>query len=87
VREVLRHPRGTVFSVRDSKKSKEHEQRTSSAHSDPSPQQVPREEDNTHHRSNDPTDEPPFSVPSLVSIAGVLIRDWAEGRIPKGAHL
>jgi NAD+ diphosphatase len=26
-------------------------------------------------------DDPPFRVPPLTAIAGVLIRDWAEGKI------
>jgi NAD+ diphosphatase len=28
-----------------------------------------------------PVDEPPFKMPPATAIAGVLIRDWAEGRI------
>ena len=27
------------------------------------------------------SDEPPFKVPSAPSIAGVLIRDWVDGKI------
>lgn len=26
-------------------------------------------------------DDPPFKVPPTTAIAGVLIRDWAEGKI------
>jgi NAD+ diphosphatase len=26
-------------------------------------------------------DDPPFRVPPLTAVAGVLIKDWAEGRI------
>jgi NAD+ diphosphatase len=40
----------------------------------------------------DLVDEPPFKMPPATAIAGVLIRDWAEGRvkfdrIPSSANL
>jgi NAD+ diphosphatase len=55
------------------------------AHSDPSAQSNEGKEENrqTHvtAQKGDEQDLPPFLVPPLTAIAGVLIDEWAHGRI------
>jgi hypothetical protein len=64
---VLRHPQGTNFGGRDRETATE-ERLNSAGASD----------------AKDYVDDPPFRVPpSNSSLAGVLIKDWADGKIPE----
>lgn len=63
---VLNHPTGTKFSGRDYKKLNDLADGTKTA-------------DTSAPETKE--DEPPFRVPPTTAIAGVLIKDWAEGRI------
>ena len=72
---VLSHPDGTRISRRDYKKFDDDEKEGKSGLSK-------REE--TNNNSDLRSNAPPFKVPPLTAIAGVLIRDWAFGKIGKG---
>ena len=94
---VLGHPQGTKFSARDRKQLASQDQRANSsnvdtqqgaaalAHSDPAAQA--REVENNIARgplapaTSAHDQDPPFRLPPLTAIAGVLIRDWAEDKI------
>jgi len=94
---VLRHPSGTTFGKRDYKvmndiqngsdKDKNQSQQGAAAlaHSDPSitAKEMLNTTVNTAETqvktSNE--EEPPFRVPPMTAIAGVLIQHWAEGRM------
>ena len=86
---VLRHPQGTNFIGRDHKILEAHEQRldkaSALAHSDPNLQQDDdvREASPGTIKTGQDASDPPFRVPPLTAVAGVLIRDWVEGRIPR----
>ena len=63
---MLNHPEGTVISTREQKSFNDVVDGNASSNS----AQVQAKQD-----------APPFRVPPVTAIAGVLIRDWAEGRI------
>lgn len=77
----MRHPTGTNFSRRDYKKMAEIQDGSDAnkaqagtatlAHSDPSIA----------------ADEPPFRMPPLTAIAGVLIQHWAERKILDNSNM
>ncbi|KAG6861706.1 hypothetical protein C0995_013275 [Termitomyces sp. Mi166 len=71
--DVLRHPIGGKFGSNENKKTAEN----TGGHSDQqTPHLNPTYEDNTVK-----SDEPPFRLPPVTAIAGVLIRDWLEGKV------
>jgi NAD+ diphosphatase len=95
---VLNHPEGTTFSSRERRHLAEAEQSSSIsvnhgsneettsgagaaalAHSDPALQAV----GTTGLKEGSGL---LFKLPPLTAIAGVLIRDWAEGRVGEVAH-
>ncbi|KAL0955787.1 hypothetical protein HGRIS_002001 [Hohenbuehelia grisea] len=93
---VLNHQSGTYFSARDHKvmsslqENRNNLQSDSNqstgaaalAHSDPSIQAAEKPVENSIPASDM---EPPFRLPPVTAIAGVLIRDWATGKIGFGA--
>lgn len=70
---VLNHPAGTRFTRTDVKKMTEITEGKQDD-SQPSPASVPPEAARTEG-------DPPFRLPPATTIAGVLIRDWADGKI------
>lgn len=68
IQEVLSHPKGTTIATRVWKKINE---LVDGKAADPS----------STTKDDVEEDEPPFRVPPLSAIAGVLIKDWVEGRI------
>jgi len=92
---VLRHHSGTNFSRRDYKKMAEIQDGPDNnadtkkvdisalAHSDASIKvkeaAIAKPREQTVEIDKD--DEPPFRMPALTAIAGVLIQHWAEGKI------
>ncbi|EIN11472.1 hypothetical protein PUNSTDRAFT_131639 [Punctularia strigosozonata HHB-11173 SS5] len=94
---ILRHPTGATLSRRDNRdlaKIQEGEPTSTStaagtlpnggdgagalAHSDPS---IKAQEVKPVIAKTEAIDEPPFRVPPLTAIAGVLISEWAHGKI------
>ncbi|KIY52237.1 hypothetical protein FISHEDRAFT_35431, partial [Fistulina hepatica ATCC 64428] len=78
VNTVLSHPKGSYLSSRDNRKL--------GAETDKNPAsrdfKVPEEEAVATPNQEDELSPPPsFVVPPAAAIAGVLIRDWASGRI------
>lgn len=67
------------MTAKDFEKMRELEQGSAAplAHSDPNNKPAPREPSQERSKS----DEAPFRIPPSTAIAGVLIRDWAEGKI------
>jgi len=88
---ILNHPTGTTISRRDYKamddeitgadKDQSQQGAAALAHSDPSITSSANA--NTVEPQTKITDgeEPPFRVPPMTAIAGVLIRHWAEGKM------
>jgi NAD+ diphosphatase len=73
---VLNHRSGTRFTGRDYKKMNDiTEGKTASG----SAEQQKKAEENAPAAQQE--DEPAFRVPPIAAIAGVLIRDWADGKI------
>lgn len=98
---VLNHKSGTNFSRRDYKTLADKEDNRPNgaasneggaalAHSDPSMQakvvEEKAKEANAAAAKDDRNDEPPFRVPPMTAIAGVLIRHWAEDALGAGAN-
>lgn len=81
---VLRHHSGTNFSRRDYKKMAEIQDGPDNiAHSDPSikAKEAAMAKPQEQAVEIDKDNEPPFRMPALTAIAGVLIQHWAEGKI------
>lgn len=91
---VLRHPTGAVLRRTDNKefaKLDNHPPKDEQpgqgagalAHSDPSIQKAQTKDGETveEREKRDALDAPPFRLPPRTAIAGVLVADWAEGRI------
>jgi len=70
VLSILHHPRGSHFGGRDRRV----------VQASPNAQDVTKD---TAVRSRE--GEPPFMLPPVTAIAGVLIRDWAEGKVQFGS--
>jgi len=84
VRSVLKHRAGTRFEKSDYKKLNEITDGQSNleqkAHVDSTMQALtPAESTTTRQPSY--SDGPPFRLPGAAAIAGVLIRDWVDGKI------
>lgn len=73
VQAILAHPDGATITRREYKKLNENESTSA--------QKYPAAEENVEVEVLAP---PPFRVPPTTAIAGVLIRDWAEGRFNVG---
>ncbi|KAG6864783.1 hypothetical protein C0991_007157 [Blastosporella zonata] len=71
--EVLGHPIGGKFGSNEYKKMAES---TEGRNNQQTPHLNPTYEDKPAAR-----DDPPFRLPPVTAIAGVLIRDWVEGKI------
>ncbi|KII92689.1 hypothetical protein PLICRDRAFT_172748 [Plicaturopsis crispa FD-325 SS-3] len=80
VLKVLNHKSGTNFTRKDYKTMEEITEGRSNTVANASQ----REEIAAKAAAED---EPPFRVPPLTAIAGVLIRDWAEGKIGFGPNM
>ena len=84
VRSVLKHRAGTRFEKSDYKKMNEMTDGQSNleqkAHVD-SMMQALTPAESTTTRQTSYSDEPPFRLPGAAAIAGVLIRDWVDGKI------
>lgn len=80
VLSVLRHPIGGNFGKAEYKKMAE-----STEERDNTKPQLDPSLDTKGAKAMDPpsgmTDEPPFRLPPVTAIAGVLIRDWVDGAI------
>ncbi|KAI4527160.1 hypothetical protein K525DRAFT_187425, partial [Schizophyllum commune Loenen D] len=96
---VLNHPFGAFLSNRDNRKLTElvEGQQPKSLAKAAGPQQSgasvlahsdPNIEPDSHPKETETLEDPPFQVPPYTAIAGVLIRDWAEGKIsyPKAGN-
>jgi NAD+ diphosphatase len=75
---VLNHTSGTYFSSRDYKQLSENVQGKKDDFNAKAPAT------GNKLAEAEPTDQPPFKLPPITAIAGVLIRDWAEGKIGFG---
>ncbi|KIY53593.1 hypothetical protein FISHEDRAFT_68806, partial [Fistulina hepatica ATCC 64428] len=77
VNAVLSHPKGSYLSSRDNRKL--------GAETDKNPAsrdfKVPEEDAVSPNQEDELSPPPSFVVPPAAAIAGVLIRDWASGRI------
>jgi NAD+ diphosphatase len=83
VRSVLEHNSGTRFDKSDYKKMNEMSEGRSNlgqnAKEDSAIQVLtPTESKSTPKQYGD---EPPFKLPNVSAIAGVLIRDWVDGKV------
>ncbi|KDQ55689.1 hypothetical protein JAAARDRAFT_37099 [Jaapia argillacea MUCL 33604] len=90
---ILGRPGGTSFTRRDHRQmAAAQEERINNesapqqgaavlAHSDPNIQQSKGKEDEIKQKDQAPNGLPPIKVPPLTAIAGVLISEWAHGRI------
>jgi NAD+ diphosphatase len=92
VLSVLRHPTGTRFSGRDDNKVAQRPN-TANPNQGVSADTLARSDPAINSRENKPAeeqthvvtdslsdDEPLFRVPPVTAIAGILIKDWAEGK-------
>jgi hypothetical protein len=82
VRSVLDHKAGTRFDKSDYKKMNEMTEGRSNFEQNAKVDLAiqPTESKNTPKHSSY-SDEPPFKLPNVSAIAGVLIRDWVDGKI------
>ncbi|KAI5884869.1 uncharacterized protein SCHCODRAFT_02521520, partial [Schizophyllum commune H4-8] len=80
---ILNHPRGAYLSNRDNRKLTElvegQQPKSQTKASDPA--QSGASDPPQSGASTETLEDPPFQVPPYTAIAGVLIRDWAEGKI------
>ena len=87
VRSVLEHNSGTRFDKSDYKKMNEMTEGLSNLEQnaklevDPAIQVLTPSESKSTPKLPSYGDKPPFKVPSVSAIAGVLIRDWVDGKI------
>ena len=85
VRLVLEHKAGTRFDKSDYKKMNEMTEGRSNleqnANVDSTIQVSTPAESKTTSKQSSYSDEPPFKLPAASTIAGVLIRDWVDGKI------
>jgi len=85
VRSVLEHTTGTRFDKSDYKKMNEITEGQSNleqkAQVDSAKQEPTPVESKTTPKQPSYNDEVPFRVPGITAIAGVLIRDWVDGKI------
>ena len=85
VRSVLEHNSGTRFDKSDYKKMNEMTEGRSNLEEnikvDFSIQALTPTESKTTPKQPSYSDEPPFKLPNASAIAGVLIRDWVDGKI------
>jgi len=84
VRSVLEHRAGTRLDKSDYKKMNEMTEGRSNleqnAKLDSTMQASTPEESKTTPKQPSYSDEPPFKLPAVSAIAGVLIRDWVDGK-------
>ncbi|KAF8161350.1 NUDIX hydrolase domain-like protein [Crassisporium funariophilum] len=83
VRAVLEHKAGTRFERADYKKMTENTEGRSNTGQklEPAESQVAQAATQTKDVDVKSDDEPPFRLPPMSAIAGVLIRDWVDGKI------
>jgi len=85
VRSVLKHRAGTRFEKSDYKKMNEltegRNNLEQNAEVDSTMQDLTPAESKTTLEQPRYSDEPPFKLPAISAIAGVLIRDWVDGKI------
>lgn len=85
VRAVLRHRAGTRFDKSDYKKMNEVTEGQSNLEQkvgvDSAMQALTPAESKSTPQQLSYDDEPPFRLPGVTAIAGVLIRDWVDGKI------
>ncbi|TDL26184.1 hypothetical protein BD410DRAFT_784246 [Rickenella mellea] len=79
---VLNHPQGSNISRREYKKFDDDEM-VKNAEGQTALVQTKSTSSNAKLTSNLGSDAPPFRVPPVTAIAGVLIKDWANGRVPE----
>jgi NAD+ diphosphatase len=81
VLKILAHPRGTDLSRRPDPAAQAGGA-AALAHSDPQTQkQSPQGQPAAAAAAGAGADDPPYSVPPRTAIAGVLIAEWAEGKV------
>ncbi|KLO15364.1 hypothetical protein SCHPADRAFT_902380 [Schizopora paradoxa] len=78
IKAILAHPDGARITRQEYKKFDEDEVKTDGQSSSSSANA--RKVENAPVSSQSQVQPPPFKVPPTTAIAGVLIRDWAEGR-------
>jgi NAD+ diphosphatase len=89
IRTVLEHPGGSRFRREHYEKIKDEKQNTDQRSSSRKqadsvtdlPTPVVSKTAGGQAGKNNQSDEPPFKIPPVYSIAGLLIRDWIKGKI------
>lgn len=82
VRSVLEHTAGTSFDKSDYKKMNEMTEGQSNLEQNAKVDlAIQPTESKTTPEESSYSDEPPFKLPNVSAIAGVLIRDWVDGKI------
>jgi len=81
VRSVLEHRAGTKFDKSDYKKINEMIEGRSNLEVDSAMQVLTPAESKTTPQQPSYSNELPFRLPPVTAIAGVLIRDWVDGKI------
>ena len=76
---MLAHPQGARLSRKDYRRFDEEESKIASEKAGTQATITPAAKEETKE-----DDLPPFRVPPSSAIAGVLIRDWVEGKIGSG---
>ena len=80
VRSVLEHKAGTRFDKSDYKKMNEMTEGRNNLEEIAKVDSTLAESKTTSKQPSY-SDEPPFKLPNVTAIAGVLIRDWVDGKI------
>jgi len=82
VRSVLEHKAGTSFDKSDYEKMNEMTEGRSNLEQNADVDlAIQPTESKTGPKQSGYSDEPPFKLPNISAIAGVLIRDWVDGKI------
>ena len=82
LRSVLEHKAGTSFDKSDYKKMNEITEGLSNLEQNAEVDlAIQPTESKTGPKQSGHSDEPPFKLPNISAIAGVLIRDWVDGKI------